>query len=222
MTPADRHEHRVRAAYDTVAAEYAAAMRDELDAKPLDRALLRSVVEMAAGGRIADIGCGPGHVTGLLADIGASVVGLDLSASMIEIARRDHPGVEFSVESMTDLQQPDGSLAAAVLMYSIINLAPADRDRAFAEVRRVLQPGGIALVSFHIRSDEFAPGDINHVTTWFGHSVDVEGYFLEPQVVLDELARHGLDIVSIMTRMPHPKVEFPSERAYLIAQVPEN
>lgn len=221
MAADDPTQDRVRATYDAVATEYTEAMRDELDSKPLDRALLASVVEMARGGRIADIGCGPGHVTGHLAGLGAEVIGVDLSASMIDIARREHPGVTFSVESMTDLELPDDSLAAAVLLYSIIHLTPADRDRAIAEVTRVLQPGGIALLSFHIRSEEFGPGDVNHMTAWFGHSVDVEGYFLEPHVVLDDLARHGLDIVSIMTRMPHPKVEFPSERAYVIAQRPE-
>jgi ubiquinone/menaquinone biosynthesis C-methylase UbiE len=221
MAPEDPTQDRVRDAYDIVATEYADAMRDELDGKPLDRALLASVVEMARGGRVADIGCGPGHVAGHLARLGADVIGIDLSASMIEIARQEHPGVEFAVESMTDLQQPDASLAAAVFMYSIIHLPPAERDRAIAEVRRVLRPGGIALLAFHIRSEEFAAGDINHLSSWFGHSVDVDGYFLEPHVVLDDLARHGLDIVSIMTRMPHPKVEFPSERAYVIAQRPE-
>lgn len=215
-----RHD-RVRTAYDTVATEYAEAMRDELDAKPLDRALLSAVVEMARGGRVADIGCGPGHVTAHLAALGADVIGLDLSASMVEIARADHPGVEFAVESMTRLGLEDSSLAAAVLMYSIIHLTPADRDQAIAELRRVLRPGGIALISFHIRSEEFAAGDVNRITTWFGHSVAVEGYFLEPDVVLDDLGRHGLDIVSIMTRMPHPGVEFPSERAYVIAQRPD-
>lgn len=222
MAPEDPTQHRVRTAYDTVATDYAAAICDELDGKPLDRALLGAVAEMARGGPVADIGCGPGHVAGYLASLGADVTGLDLSASMIEIARRRHSDVEFSVESMTALERPEDSLAAAVLMYSIIHLPPADRDRAIAEVRRVLRPGGIVLLSFHIRSDEFAAGEVNHVTTWFGHSVDVEGYFLEPDVVLDDLGRHGLDIVSIMTRMPHPSAEFPSERAYVIAQRPDS
>ena len=202
MASQDPREERVRQAYDTVATEYAAAIRDELAGKPLDRALLAAVAEMAAGGTVADIGCGPGHVAAHLAGLGADVVGIDLSRSMVEIARADHPQVRFEVASMTDLPQADGSLAAAVLMYSIIHLGPADRDRTIAELRRVLQPGGIALLAFHIRSEEFQPGDVNRLTTWFGHSVDVEGYFLEPEVVLDDLERHGLDIVSVMTRMP--------------------
>lgn len=220
MASQDPREERVRQAYDTVASEYAAAIRDELAGKPLDRALLAAVAEMAAGGTVADIGCGPGHVAAHLAGLGADVVGIDLSRSMVEIARADHPQVRFEVASMTALPQGDGSLAAAVLMYSIIHLGPADRDRTIAELRRVLQPGGIALLAFHIRSEEFQPGDVNRLTTWFGHSVDVEGYFLEPEVVLDDLGRHGLDIVSVMTRMPHPQVELPSERAYVLAQRP--
>lgn len=222
MAHHDHDQDRVRDAYDAVATEYAAAMRDELEGKPLDRALLSAVVEMARGGRIIDIGCGPGQVAAQLAALGGDVFGVDISASMIDIARGDHPGVEFRVDSMTNLQQADASVAAAVLMYSIIHLTPSDRDRAISELTRVLRPGGIALVAFHIRSEEFAAGEVNRLTTWFGHSVDMEGYFLEPDIVLDDLTRNGLDIVSIMTRMPHPEVEFPSERAYVIAQRPDS
>lgn len=213
-------EGRVEAAYDTVAAEYADSLRDELAGKPLDRALLAAVVEMARGGRVADVGCGPGHVTRHLADLGADVVGIDLSRSMIRIAQDEHPGLEFRVGSMTRLPEPNDSWAGAVLLYSIIHLSPADRTAAFEELERVLQPGGIALISFHISSEEFQPGQTNRISTWFGHSVDLEGYFLAPETVLDDIGRTGLDVVSATTRMPHPGVEFPSERAYILAQKP--
>lgn len=213
-------ERRISHAYDTVAADYAAALRHELDGKPLDRALLLAVVEMARGGQIGDLGCGPGHVTRFLADAGAAVVGSDLSATMIDLAREEHPDLEFRVASMTALPDEDASLAGAVLMYSIIHLSPAERAVAFEELARVLRPGGIAMVAFHISSEDFQPGETNRMTTWFGHSVDLEGYFLAPETVLDEIGRTGLEVVSATTRMPHTGVEFPSERAYVLAQQP--
>lgn len=74
----------VRATYDAIAAEYDRQLGDELDGKPLDRALLTGFVELVGTGRIADVGCGPGHVTRFLADQRAEVVGLDLSPGMIE------------------------------------------------------------------------------------------------------------------------------------------
>lgn len=215
--PADGH---VAAAYNAVATEYAESLRDELKGKPLDRALLAAVVEMCGDGRIADIGCGPGHVTRHLASLGAEPIGIDISPGMIDIARAEHPELDFRIESMTDLAEPDQSLAGAVLLYSIINLSPTERARAFAQIFRTLRSGGIALVSFHIRSEEFSAGETQHLHTWFGHSVDITGHFLEPDQVIDEIADAGLDIVSVTTRMPHPGVEIPTERAYVLAQRP--
>ena len=74
----------VRRSYDTVAEDYAAGFRDELAHKPLGRALLASLVEQnGSGGAIADVGCGPGHVTAWLAARGARAVGTDLSARIL-------------------------------------------------------------------------------------------------------------------------------------------
>lgn len=213
-------DSQVAAAYNAVATDYAEAMRDELSGKPLDRALLAAMVEMSDGGRIADIGCGPGHVTGHLASLGAKPLGIDISPAMVEIARTENPDVEFRVESMTDLTEPDQSLAGVVMFYAIINLSPTERSRAFAQVFRTLKPGGIALVSFHIRSEEFAAGQEQHLETWFGHTVDITGHFLDPDQVIDEIADAGLDVVSVTTRLPHPGVEIPTERAYVLAQRP--
>jgi hypothetical protein len=55
-----------RAAYDSVAADYAKRFQAELTGKPMDRALFSAFAELAlaaGGGPVADIGCGPGHVT---------------------------------------------------------------------------------------------------------------------------------------------------------------
>jgi ubiquinone/menaquinone biosynthesis C-methylase UbiE len=57
----------VQAAYDAVAREYDRQLSNELDVKPLDRALLMALMELVGTGTIADVGCGPGHVTRFLA-----------------------------------------------------------------------------------------------------------------------------------------------------------
>ena len=212
---------RVEASYDVVARSYATVVRGELDGKPLDRALLGAVVEMAGGGTILDLGCGPGHVTAYLRDRGGDAVGVDLSGSMIQIAREDHPGIRFETQSMTALDVPDDAVGAAVLLFSLTHLSPADRDAALAEVHRVLRPGGVALVSFHIRSEEVEAGETWHLTSWFGKSVDLDGHYLDPEVVMAELLRVGFDVGSVTTRMPHPGIEVQTERAYLLAQKPE-
>ncbi|SER27873.1 class I SAM-dependent methyltransferase [Actinokineospora terrae] len=83
-----------RAAYDLVAADYADLLRDELDGRPFDLAMLGAFAECVretGGGRVADLGCGPGRVTAYLAGLGLECVGIDLSPEMVAVARRDHP-----------------------------------------------------------------------------------------------------------------------------------
>ncbi|MFB9836979.1 class I SAM-dependent methyltransferase [Actinoallomurus acaciae] len=93
MGASDRRE-RVRRSYDVVAEPYATGFRDELAHKPLDRALLNALLEQAGpGAPVADLGCGPGHVTGWLAAQGAAAVGVDLSGAMVELARKEHSAV---------------------------------------------------------------------------------------------------------------------------------
>ena len=58
--------HATRAAYNTVAADYAELLRNELDAKPFDRAMLGTfaeLVDVSGSGTVADIGCGPRRIT---------------------------------------------------------------------------------------------------------------------------------------------------------------
>ena len=79
-------DESVRAAYDVVAGDYAAEYAAELRDKPLDRALIeafaRQVKALGSGGGepvVADVGCGPGHATRVVADLGLPVIGVDPS-----------------------------------------------------------------------------------------------------------------------------------------------
>lgn len=82
--------HSVRSSYDMVAEPYAQKFRDELEGKPLDRALLACLAEQADHtAPVADLGCGPGHVAAWLAGQGVRVVGIDISPATIAVGRRN-------------------------------------------------------------------------------------------------------------------------------------
>jgi SAM-dependent methyltransferase len=207
-----------RRSYDTVAAAYADRLRDELDGKPLDRALLAAVLEQRpAGTPIGDLGCGPGHVTGWLAahpaTDGATAVGVDLSPGMIEVARREQPGAEFRVGDLRSLPAADGEFGAVIAFYSIIHLGPGQLPGALAEMHRVLRPGGLALLAFH------AGTEVRHVTDFLGHEVEVDFRFYQPADVAAALAATGFAVQAQLERTAYP-AEVDTRRAYLLAARP--
>lgn len=136
--------------YDTVAESYARAVT--LDGVPVVRGVLALFAERAraVGGPVLDVGCGPGHVTAYLRDAGLDAFGIDLSPEMIRLARRDHPGLRFEAGSMTDLDVPDGSVGGALAWYSTIHVPDEDLPTVAAHLHRVLRPGGVAMLGFHV------------------------------------------------------------------------
>ncbi|HLX48677.1 MAG TPA: class I SAM-dependent methyltransferase [Streptosporangiaceae bacterium] len=210
----------VQAAYDAIARAYDAQFASELDAKPLDRGLLAAFLDLAGEGTVADVGCGPGHVTRFLAARHHGVTGIDLSPGMIAAARERAPELDFTVGSMLRLPVTDGAWAGAIALYSIIHLTTAQRATACKEFARAIRPGGWLLIAFHIDSADFAAGEVNHITTWFGEPVQIDGYFLDPAEVTRDLEAAGFSVMATTVRQPWPGIEYPSRRCYLLAQRP--
>ncbi|HEY1640496.1 MAG TPA: methyltransferase domain-containing protein [Streptosporangiaceae bacterium] len=203
-----------RRSYDAVAAEYAASFAGELDGKPLDRALLASLIEQAVpGAPVADLGCGPGHVTSWLARHGTTAVGIDLSAAMTELGRQLYPEATFRQGDLLDLPAADGEFGAVIAFYSLIHLEPAELTPAVREICRVLAPGGLALISFH------AGSDVVHRDEWLGHPVDVDFRFLEMADVTAALEAAGLAVQMRLERISYP-AEVATTRGYVLASSP--
>src|ERR1700693_4460476 len=141
----------IRESYDRLAAEYARRIFNELQHKPLDRELLnRFVAEIAGRGEVCDMGCGPGHVARHLRDAGTAVFGLDLSPRMLEEARQLNPDISFREGNMMALELPDGGLSGISAFYAIVNIPNTSLPLVFREMKRVLRPGGLLLLAFHI------------------------------------------------------------------------
>lgn len=208
---------RTRAAYDAVAEAYAAHVAGELDGKPVDRALLAALLELAGGGIIADIGCGPGHVTASLAHSGARVFGLDLSPAMCRLGRAT-TALPFCAADMTALPMRSSSLAAIVSLYAVIHLDDRQRAAAYREFCRVLAPAGHALIAFHTADEEIRPGGRRTMTQWLGAEVSLTFRFLDPAREIDALREAGLTLVARLDRPHVPDVEYPSERSYLLVR----
>jgi SAM-dependent methyltransferase len=210
---------RVRRSYDAVAERYAAQFAGELDQKPVERALYAAFAELVgADARVGDVGCGPGHVTAHLADLGLKPVGIDPSPGMISVARAQYPALEFRVGALADLGERDGAWAGAVVPYSLIHVESGDRPAAYAELARVISPAGWLLLAFHVSMADQAVGSVRHFDDWLGHQVDLDFYFLDPDDVADGVAAAGFTVMATGERQPWPDVEAPSRRCTLLAQ----
>jgi SAM-dependent methyltransferase len=203
-----------RRSYDAVATQYAAAIGDELRHKPLDRALLNLISDLAADGVVLDLGCGPGHVAAHLAER-SSVIGLDLSEAMAAEASRTR-NVPACAGDLIALPIRTRSTAAVVCLYAVIHLDDHDREAAYAELARVLQRGGHALIAFHVRDADHVAGDVIRMGEWWGNSVELIFRFLDPEREIAALGRAGLELVARVDRVPYRNAEHPSERCYLL------
>ena len=189
-------EQTTRASYDAMAAACAEQWRDDLVAKPWDRAVLGVFAELVGTRPVADVGCGTGRLTGYLHDLGLEVSGIDLSPGMLAMARRDHPGLRFVTGSMLALDLPDASLGGLLAYYSTIHV-PDDRlPEVFAEFARVLAPGGHLLLAFQV-------GDgTRHLTEGLGHAIALDFHRRRPAHVAELASAAGLLVRSQLVREP--------------------
>ncbi|MEU8635382.1 methyltransferase domain-containing protein [Amycolatopsis sp. NPDC048633] len=184
----------IRTSYDTIADSYADQVRNLLVEQPYLRAALAMFadnVRTAGGGPVADVGCGPGYVTAHLNQLGVDAFGVDLSPGMIEVARRDHPGLRFEVGSMTDLDLPAASVTGLLAWWSLIHIPDDEVPAVFGHFHRVLRPGGPLQLGFHV-GDE-SPSETDHrrqpeqVVTWLQDA----GFDVEAQLLLTPSRKPG-------------------------------
>ncbi|WP_086819014.1 class I SAM-dependent methyltransferase [Allokutzneria sp. NRRL B-24872] len=181
-----------RTSYDTVAASYTELLRDKLTELPHLISALAAFAELIrsdGGGPVADVGCGPGHVTAHLRGLGVDATGIDLSPAMVEIARAEHPDARFEVGSMTELDLADDSLAGLIAWWSLIHIPDDLVPGVFAGFRRVLRPGGRVLLGFHVGDEA------RHKTEGYGgHPMNVLVHLRPPARVADWLREAGFTI----------------------------
>jgi len=163
--PADLDD--VRNSYDRVADNYVEMNLGDLRSHPWLRAAMDGFAACVRGlGPVLDVGCGPGHVTVYLAELGLDVSGVDLSPRMIEHARRLHPDQRFAVASATGLNLECSSLGGILGWWSLFNLPRTVLPSVLESFGQALVPGGHIIIATHM-----GDGDIERTEAYGGVSV---------------------------------------------------
>ncbi|HEY8841077.1 MAG TPA: bifunctional demethylmenaquinone methyltransferase/2-methoxy-6-polyprenyl-1,4-benzoquinol methylase UbiE [Candidatus Dormibacteraeota bacterium] len=144
---AERDPQAVRAMFDRIASRYDlvnTVLSGGTDAGWRRRAA--RATGLTAGGSALDVACGSGKLTAELTRIAGPkgrVVGLDFSPQMLEVARREHPGIEFVEGDALKLAFDDASFDASTIAFGLRNLA--DPVGGLREMLRVVRQRAVVL-----------------------------------------------------------------------------
>jgi ubiquinone/menaquinone biosynthesis C-methylase UbiE len=120
-------------------------------------------VHARPGQTLLDVGCGPGHYHGALADSGVRLTGVDPSRGMLREARAQAATGGYTLAAaMSDAQSlPFRDASFDIVMANHMLYHVADQGAALGELRRVLKPGGRAVMATN-GADNFAQLDALH------------------------------------------------------------
>jgi demethylmenaquinone methyltransferase / 2-methoxy-6-polyprenyl-1,4-benzoquinol methylase len=129
---------RIARVYDRMNSVMTAGMHHRWRRRAVDLA------RVGPGSRALDVATGTGDLAIELAARGASVIGLDFSERMLELARVKAPAIEFVQGNALELAYPDASFDAVTVGFGARNFA--DLERGLGELVRVTRPGGRVVI----------------------------------------------------------------------------
>lgn len=117
---------------------------------------------LAPGSLILDFGCGSGRDANAFTEKGYSVIGIDLSEKMLEIARKTAPKAEFRLMDIVNLEFPDSHFDGVWAIASLLHVPKQDVPNAVGGVYRVLKNNGIWHLSVKEGSGEVMKPDARY------------------------------------------------------------
>jgi SAM-dependent methyltransferase len=111
--------------------------------------LVRYKAELS--GRVVELGCGAGRLTGYLSEIASAAHGIDISPEMVAYCRRAYPKATFSEGDLRDVATLGrGSFDTVVATYNVLDvLGDVERRHVLDGIHQVLPESGLLIMSSH-------------------------------------------------------------------------
>ena len=97
------------------------------------------------GEQILDLGCGTGHLTAKIADLGVTVCGIDADSNMIQQAQKNYPTLDFKVADARDFEVSEP--IDAVFSNAVLHWIP-EPEAVIRSIYKALKPGGRFVAEF--------------------------------------------------------------------------
>ena len=144
-------------------------------------------------GKILDVGCGRGFLLEKLkrvAQVGTQFVGLDISPKLVEIARENNPEARIDVGDAEAMSYKDNEFDFVFMTEALEHMQ--DFRKSLSEVKRILKPGGIFIVTVPNRdwaSYDFYDKIRNHALQ------PIDDHYFRYEEIMGLLKEQGLEIV---------------------------
>jgi len=213
MESLSKINQETRIAYNKAAQKYFDLFKDELEHKEFDKKYIDNYLKnFNQDSLICDAGCGPcGHITKYISNKGFRIIGIDISESCIEIAKKQNPDIQFETGDFAKLNFSDNYFDGLISYYSIIDTPKIYLTEILKEFNRVLKKNGHLLLVVKEGESEGFENELIGIKTKIYFSLftmdEIKGY----------LNNGGFGDIQIEKREPY-KDEIKINRIYSISK----
>ena len=137
---------------------------------------------------ILDVGCGAGIPTSkFLTEKGIKVTGIDLSDTMLNLARKNVPNADFIKMDMNELEFSENTFDGIISVYALFHVPKENHFDIFKQFFKILKPGGILMINTGVSESEGTSRFFGVPMFWSNFS---------PKTTLDLVKKAGFSIIS--------------------------